>query len=96
MSDTGIGIPATEMPYLFAKFSRGKDIGRLNVAGTGLGLYVAKTSLKRTMGASGRKARAMARVRDLSKYGRISPQLCWGDEWPNPLPWGERVRVRGK
>jgi len=42
VSDTGIGIPATEMPYLFAKFCRGKDIGRLNVAGTGLGLYVAK------------------------------------------------------
>jgi signal transduction histidine kinase len=42
VSDTGIGIPATELPYLFVKFSRGKDIGRLNVAGTGLGLYVAK------------------------------------------------------
>ena len=46
MSDTGIGIPATELPYLFAKFSRGKDIGRLNVAGTGLGLYVAKTIIE--------------------------------------------------
>jgi hypothetical protein len=30
------------------------------------------------------------------KIGHSSPQLCWGDEWPNPLPWGERVRVRGK
>ena len=46
MSDTGIGIPATELPYLFAKFSRGKDIGRLNVAGTGLGLYVAKNIIE--------------------------------------------------
>ena len=42
VSDTGIGIPATELPYLFAKFSRGKDVGRLNVSGTGLGLYVGK------------------------------------------------------
>ena len=42
VSDTGIGIPATELPYLFVKFSRGKDTGRLNVSGTGLGLYVAK------------------------------------------------------
>jgi len=42
ISDTGIGIPQTELPYLFAKFSRGKDISRLNTGGTGLGLYVGK------------------------------------------------------
>ena len=42
VSDTGIGIPADEIPYLFAKFSRGKDINRLHAGGTGLGLYVAK------------------------------------------------------
>lgn len=42
VSDTGIGIPQTELPYLFAKFSRGKDISRLNTGGTGLGLYVGK------------------------------------------------------
>jgi len=43
VSDTGIGIPQTELPYLFAKFSRGKDISRLNTGGTGLGLYVGKS-----------------------------------------------------
>jgi signal transduction histidine kinase len=42
ISDTGIGIPANEIPYLFIKFSRGKDISRLNTGGTGLGLYVVK------------------------------------------------------
>ncbi|MBA4319018.1 MAG: hypothetical protein C0412_11525 [Flavobacterium sp.] len=42
VSDTGIGIPATEIPYLFSKFSRGKDISRLNANGTGLGLYLVK------------------------------------------------------
>ncbi|MCX6761292.1 MAG: HAMP domain-containing sensor histidine kinase [Candidatus Moranbacteria bacterium] len=42
VSDTGIGIPAEEIPYLFAKFSRGKDTSRLNTGGTGLGLYVVK------------------------------------------------------
>ena len=42
VSDTGIGIPATELPFLFQKFSRGKDISRLNVSGTGLGLFVGK------------------------------------------------------
>jgi signal transduction histidine kinase len=42
VSDTGIGIPKEEIPYLFKKFSRGKDISRLHVGGTGLGLYVGK------------------------------------------------------
>jgi len=42
VSDTGIGIPKEEIPYLFRKFSRGKDTSRLHVGGTGLGLYVGK------------------------------------------------------
>lgn len=42
VSDTGIGIPKEEIPYLFKKFSRGKDESRLHVSGTGLGLYVGK------------------------------------------------------
>lgn len=46
ISDTGIGIPETELPYLFAKFSRGKDISRLNTGGIGLGLYVGKIMIE--------------------------------------------------
>lgn len=46
VADTGIGIPASERPYLFAKFSRGKDISRLNTGGTGLGLYVGKNIIE--------------------------------------------------
>ena len=42
VSDTGIGVPESEMPRLFSKFSRGKDVKRLNAGGTGLGLYVVK------------------------------------------------------
>ncbi|MDD5396524.1 MAG: HAMP domain-containing sensor histidine kinase [Candidatus Moranbacteria bacterium] len=42
VSDTGIGIPKEEIPYLFKKFSRGKDVSRLHVGGTGLGLFVGK------------------------------------------------------
>ena len=42
VSDTGIGIPKDSLPYLFEKFSRGKDTARLHATGTGLGLYVAK------------------------------------------------------
>lgn len=50
VSDTGIGIPETELPYLFNKFSRGKDVGRLNTGGTGLGLYVGKGMIENNGG----------------------------------------------
>ncbi len=43
ISDTGIGVPKSDLPYLFSKFSRGRDTGRLHATGTGLGLYVGKS-----------------------------------------------------
>jgi signal transduction histidine kinase len=46
VADTGIGVPAEEVPYLFSKFSRGKDTSRLNTGGTGLGLYVGKSMIE--------------------------------------------------
>jgi signal transduction histidine kinase len=46
VQDTGIGIPTSEIPYLFAKFSRGKDVRRLHANGTGLGLYVVKNIIE--------------------------------------------------
>lgn len=51
VSDSGIGIPREEIPYLFKKFSRGKDISRLHVGGTGLGLYVGKAIVEAHHGA---------------------------------------------
>ncbi len=42
VKDTGVGIDPTTMPKLFAKFSRSNDAGKINIKGTGLGLYVAK------------------------------------------------------
>jgi signal transduction histidine kinase len=50
VADTGIGVPQTELPYLFAKFSRGKDISRLNTGGTGLGLYVGRSMIENNGG----------------------------------------------
>jgi signal transduction histidine kinase len=41
ISDTGVGIPKDVMPHLFQKFSRA-DAKKLNLRGTGLGLYLAK------------------------------------------------------
>jgi signal transduction histidine kinase len=50
VSDTGIGIPPDELPYLFSKFSRGKDTTRLHATGTGLGLYVGKFMIEAHQG----------------------------------------------
>jgi len=46
IQDSGIGIIAEDIPYLFEKFSRGKDTNRLHANGTGLGLYVGKQIVK--------------------------------------------------
>lgn len=46
VSDTGLGISKEEMPYLFAKFSRGNNEERLKIKGTGLGLYVGKVMIE--------------------------------------------------
>lgn len=43
VSDTGIGIAPEDLHQLFQKFRRGAGAGKVNVSGTGLGLYVAKS-----------------------------------------------------
>lgn len=42
ISDTGIGIPKTDMPRLFHKFSRGDKSSYQHTDGSGLGLFIAK------------------------------------------------------
>ncbi|KKT35973.1 MAG: hypothetical protein UW24_C0001G0009 [Parcubacteria group bacterium GW2011_GWA2_44_12] len=42
VTDTGIGIAESELANLFVKFVRGREVQRLNTAGAGLGLYIAK------------------------------------------------------
>jgi signal transduction histidine kinase len=42
VSDTGIGIPIEDFPYLFDRFYRGKNTGSSTIAGTGLGLAITK------------------------------------------------------
>ena len=41
VADTGVGIPADELPHVFERFWRGKNAGRL--AGSGIGLAVVRT-----------------------------------------------------
>ncbi|HEV3245104.1 MAG TPA: ATP-binding protein [Candidatus Paceibacterota bacterium] len=45
VADTGVGIPPETLPYLFQKFSRA-DAQKMNLLGTGLGLYLAKTFIE--------------------------------------------------
>ena len=45
--DTGIGIPAGEMRFLFERFTRASNAKRSSIKGTGLGLYLAKTLVER-------------------------------------------------
>jgi signal transduction histidine kinase len=42
VSDTGVGISKDEIAHLFEKFGRAKNANKVNVTGTGLGLYLAK------------------------------------------------------
>ena len=42
IKDTGIGIDPEILPHLFQKFSRANNANKVNIKGTGLGLFVAK------------------------------------------------------
>ena len=42
IKDSGIGIPPETLPHLFQKFSRASGANKVNIKGTGLGLFVAK------------------------------------------------------
>lgn len=45
VADTGVGIAPETLPHLFQKFSRA-DAQKMNLLGTGLGLYLAKTFIE--------------------------------------------------
>ncbi len=46
ISDTGIGIDADELPYIFDRFFRGKSAFEINPSGTGLGLALTKAMIE--------------------------------------------------
>jgi signal transduction histidine kinase len=45
VSDTGVGIPKETIPHLFKKFARA-DAQKVNILGTGIGLYLGKTFIE--------------------------------------------------
>jgi signal transduction histidine kinase len=42
VTDRGIGIPAAELEQVFERFGRGSNTSRRGIAGTGVGLYIAR------------------------------------------------------
>lgn len=50
IQDTGIGVPASQQKYLFQKFFRGGNSTRYQTAGSGVGLYIAKTIINASGG----------------------------------------------
>ncbi|MFI5910148.1 ATP-binding protein [Dactylosporangium sp. NPDC051541] len=45
VTDTGVGIPADELPYVFQRFFRGRHARRQAVPGVGLGLHIAQEAV---------------------------------------------------
>ncbi|MEU4221341.1 ATP-binding protein [Actinoplanes sp. NPDC026623] len=48
--DTGIGIPAADLPYLFSRFFRASNATRQSIPGTGLGLAIVANVVERHSG----------------------------------------------
>ncbi len=53
VSDTGIGIPAEDLPYLFQPFSQASQHGYSKIKGTGLGLAIVASLAKQMEGETG-------------------------------------------
>lgn len=47
VADTGIGIEAAEMPFIFDRFYRARQVSQLNQPGTGLGLAIVREIVER-------------------------------------------------
>ena len=56
VSDTGIGVKKEEAPYLFDKFTRGKNSSKINTGGAGLGLHVGQRMINDLHGKIGMKS----------------------------------------
>lgn len=50
VTDTGVGIPAEDMPRIFEEFTRGSNASRMSTQGNGLGLYISRGVIERAGG----------------------------------------------
>ena len=56
VEDNGVGIPKADQQYIFQKFFRSRNVLKHQTQGTGLGLYIAKSIIKRSGGKIGFKS----------------------------------------
>ena len=57
IKDNGVGIPKEDQKYIFQKFFRSKNAARYQTEGSGLGLYIVKSILKKAGGKIGFRSR---------------------------------------
>lgn len=50
VADSGLGIPADAMPYLFERFYRARNASSAEIPGSGIGLFIVKSILKELNG----------------------------------------------
>ncbi|MBN1956314.1 MAG: GAF domain-containing protein [Anaerolineae bacterium] len=81
VTDTGIGIPEAELPYVFDRFFRGEEPRQMQVPGTGLGLAIVQEVLELHGG----------QVTVQSEVGQGSEFIVW-----LPLGDGEGKSSRGE
>ncbi len=56
INDTGVGIPQRDKKYIFQKFFRSDNVMKYQTQGSGLGLYIAKSIIKKSKGKIGFKS----------------------------------------
>ncbi|GAH52539.1 unnamed protein product, partial [marine sediment metagenome] len=56
IKDTGVGIPKEDQKYIFQRFFRSENVMRYQTQGSGLGLYIARSIVKRSGGKIGFKS----------------------------------------
>jgi len=56
IKDTGVGIPEEDQKYIFQKFFRSENVMKYQTQGSGLGLYITKSIVKRSGGKIGFKS----------------------------------------
>lgn len=56
INDTGVGVPKKDKKYIFQKFFRADNAMKYQTQGSGLGLYIAKSIIKKSKGKMGFKS----------------------------------------
>lgn len=73
VADTGLGIPARDLPHVFDKLYRVKSEATREIAGTGLGLAITRISWRHTEAGSASRASRVPERRSWSSCRSLGP-----------------------